>query len=102
MVLPFQWSLIDAFHYLPHFASRREAALGRPDPLPPTDLRGRVGDALTRIAARGGFLSLLFHPFLLDTDERRAAAREVLSDVRGLAEAGAIQCAPLREIAGWN
>lgn len=99
LLLPFQWGLIDAFHYLPHFAPRRLEALGAPDDLAPPALRARVGDALARAARRGEFLTLLFHPFLLDTDERRAAARAILSDVRARAEAGEIRCAPMRELA---
>jgi peptidoglycan/xylan/chitin deacetylase (PgdA/CDA1 family) len=101
VVLPFDWSLIDAFHYLPHFAPRRQAALGAPDPLSPASLRTRVSDALSGAAERSGFLALLFHPFLVDTEERLATVRAILDHVRALIEAGNARCAPMRDIAAW-
>ena len=52
-------------------------------------------DALERSE---GFLALLFHPFLADTDERVAVIRDVLGRVRELVDAGAVRCAPCREL----
>ena len=89
--LPFRWELLDAYHYLPHFAARR----GTEEPLPPARLRETVFEALDR---REGFLALLFHPFLADTDERVAVIRDVLGRVRELVDAGALRCAPCREL----
>jgi peptidoglycan/xylan/chitin deacetylase (PgdA/CDA1 family) len=91
--LPFRWPLLDAFHYLPHFAGRR----GSPDPLPPARLRETVLAALDETARDGGFLALLFHPFLADTDERVQVIRDVLAHVRALVDAGMLRCAPCRE-----
>lgn len=100
-ILPFRWTLIDAFHYLPHFAQRRRAALGAPDVLPPARLRVTLGDAL-RDAVRGGaFLATVFHPFLADADDRLEAMRAVLGDLRALVDERAVWCAPLRDIAAW-
>ena len=81
-VLPFRWPLIDAFHYLPHFAPLRERHLGTGEPQPPARLR----EALA--AAPGGIA--VFHPFLLAEDERFAVLREVL---------GGVRAGPLRELA---
>ncbi len=89
--LPFRWELLDAYHYLPHFADRR----GREEPLPPARLRETVFDALDR---GEGFLALLFHPFLADTDERVAVIRDVLGRVRELVDAGVVRCAPCRDL----
>ena len=47
-----------------------------------------------------GFLALLFHPFLADTEERTAVIRDVLARVRELVDAGAVRCAPCRELVG--
>jgi peptidoglycan/xylan/chitin deacetylase (PgdA/CDA1 family) len=94
--LPFRWELLDAFHYLPHFAGRR----GREAPLPPAALRSAVLGALEEVARDGGFLALLFHPFLCDTEERLAVVRDALARVRELVDAGALACAPCRELAG--
>ena len=89
--LPFRWELLDAYHYLPHFADRR----GTREPLPPERLRSTLLGALDR---REGFLALLFHPFLADTEERVAVIRDVLGRVRELVDAGAVRCAPCREL----
>ena len=98
-VLPFQWPLIDAFHYLPHFASRRRAAVGAPDVQSPASFRAHAEAALRDVTAQEGFLALLFHPFLTDTAERLAAMREILRGVRALADRGAVRPALMRDIA---
>ncbi len=98
-LLPFRWELIDAFHYLADFAGRREATLGAPDLLPPGVLRAGAIAALRAAVGDGGFLALLFHPFLADTAERLEAMSAVLAEVRGLIGAGAVRSAPMRELA---
>jgi len=85
-VLPFQWRLVDAFHYLPHFGGLRERYLGSPEPQPPSRLRSEIETAL----GGDGFVALLFHPFLLDVDARFAVLRDVLERVEAL---------PCREVA---
>jgi peptidoglycan/xylan/chitin deacetylase (PgdA/CDA1 family) len=85
-VLPFRWALIDAFHYLPHFASLR----GTDEVFPPSRLRASLETALDG----AGFVALLFHPFLLDSDERFAVLRWAVERVR----AGGLRCVPCREV----
>ena len=99
--LPFRWELLDAFHYLPHFAERRREALGTPDVRPPATLRATLARALQDAVAGGGFLALLFHPFLADTDERLEAMHAVLGELRARVDEGAVWCAPMRDIAAW-
>ena len=72
VVLPFRWELVDATYYLPHFASQR----GSPEPLPPEALREAIG------AAAGGVL--IFHPFLLQDEERFEVLRAVVARVDGV------------------
>jgi peptidoglycan/xylan/chitin deacetylase (PgdA/CDA1 family) len=55
-VIPFRWELVDAWYYLPTFD-------GPPEP---SAFRAAVMDALDG----GGQVTLIFHPFLLDSDER--------------------------------
>jgi peptidoglycan/xylan/chitin deacetylase (PgdA/CDA1 family) len=74
-VLPFRWTLTDALYYLPHFAELRERYLGTRAEQPPDRLRAAIA------AANDGLL--LFHPFLLDTDERFAVLRDALARARG-------------------
>jgi peptidoglycan/xylan/chitin deacetylase (PgdA/CDA1 family) len=98
-VLPFRWPLIDAFHYLPHFAGLRERFLGSGDVLTPSRLGAEVDAALDATVRDGGYLALLFHPFLAEPEERFAIVRGALARVRALAEEGALRCAPCRDVA---
>jgi peptidoglycan/xylan/chitin deacetylase (PgdA/CDA1 family) len=66
-VEPFRWRLTDALYYLPHFADLRERNLGARDPQRPSRLRAAIE------AAPGDVL--VFHPFLLDDDDRFAVLR---------------------------
>jgi peptidoglycan/xylan/chitin deacetylase (PgdA/CDA1 family) len=92
-VLPFRWELIDAYYYLPHFASLR-AQHGDPEaPMAPAVLRERALAALD--AHTDGHLVLLFHPFLL---EAAPDALSVVADV--LARAAEFRCLRMDEAAG--
>jgi peptidoglycan/xylan/chitin deacetylase (PgdA/CDA1 family) len=82
-VRPFRWPLVDALYYLPHFADLRERYLGTRDEQPPERLRAEIAAARDEV--------LVFHPFLLDDDERFAVLRDVVEDARAV---------PLRDVAG--
>jgi len=72
-ILPFRWELVDAWYYLPRFAG----------PQPPAALR----EAVLRALGAGGYVTLVFHPFLTEPTERFQVLREVLecvSDARPL------------------
>jgi peptidoglycan/xylan/chitin deacetylase (PgdA/CDA1 family) len=64
-VRPFRWPLVDAWYYMPKFDG----------PDDPSALRAEVLRAL----ADGGDVTLVFHPFLLDTDERFEVLLETLA-----------------------
>jgi peptidoglycan/xylan/chitin deacetylase (PgdA/CDA1 family) len=66
-VRPFRWPLVDALYYLPHFADLRERYLGTREAQPPERLRSAIATAGDEV--------LVFHPFLLDDDERFAVLR---------------------------
>ena len=68
-VVPFRWELVDAWYYLPTFAG----------PPQPSALRAAVMDALEG----SGPTTLIFHPFLLDTEERFQVLRDVSAAMRG-------------------
>jgi peptidoglycan/xylan/chitin deacetylase (PgdA/CDA1 family) len=70
-VVPFHWTLTDALYYLPHFADLRERHLGTRDEQPPDRLRAAIAAARNEI--------VIFHPFLLDDDDRFAVLRETLA-----------------------
>ena len=82
VLLPFRWELVDALYYLPHFASLR----GSPEPLPPERLREAIDGALEG----EGFVAPIFHPFLLEDEERFGVLRWAVERVRST---------PCREVA---
>ncbi len=85
-VLPFRWELIDAYFYLPHFASRR-AERGDPEaPMEPATLRERVLAALDGPCRRPPLADLPSVP-------ARGRARRA---VRGRRCTGARRCAAAR------
>jgi peptidoglycan/xylan/chitin deacetylase (PgdA/CDA1 family) len=67
-VRPFRWPLVDALYYLPHFADLRERYLGTRREQPPERLRSAIAAARDEV--------LVFHPFLLDDEERFAVLRD--------------------------
>jgi peptidoglycan/xylan/chitin deacetylase (PgdA/CDA1 family) len=68
-VVPFRWPLVDALYYLPHFAELRERYLGTRDEQPPERMRAAIAAARDEL--------VVFHPFLLEDDERFAVLRDV-------------------------
>jgi peptidoglycan/xylan/chitin deacetylase (PgdA/CDA1 family) len=101
VVLPFEWRLIDAYYYLPRFGGLREITTGSSDPLTPARFRETLGSALRGVVRDGGQLTLLFHPFLEEQDDRFEVMRATLEELRDLAEEELIWCAPYRDVAAW-
>jgi peptidoglycan/xylan/chitin deacetylase (PgdA/CDA1 family) len=100
-ILPFQWAMLDAYHYLPRFGPLRERDHGSADFLPPNRF-GETLDAGLRAAIEDGrHLSMVFHPFLADADERFDVMSAQLAAVRGLVDDGVLWCAPYRDVAAW-
>jgi peptidoglycan/xylan/chitin deacetylase (PgdA/CDA1 family) len=102
-VLPFRWPLVDAYAYLPQFASLRERHGDGPDPNPPEEMRAEMIAALHRHAATGGdgHLALIFHPFTaaFTGEPGWEALDEVLGEVARLSEAGTIGALRMDEAA---
>ena len=93
-ILPFEWRVLDAYHYLPRFGPLRERDHGSPDPLPPI----RFAETLEGALKTDGHVSLVFHPFLTEPEERFEVIREALAAVRERAD---LWCAPYRDLARW-
>ena len=90
-ILPFAWTLVDAYHYLPRFAERRRSA----EPRSPAELAANLDRAL----AAGRHSSVVFHPFLAEPEDRFAVMRRHLEAVRAMVDRGELWCAPYREVA---
>lgn len=101
VVLPFEWRLIDAYYYLPRFGGLRETNTGSSEPLSPIRFKEILSSALQGLARDGGHLTLLFHPFLEEQEDRFEVMRGALEELRDLAEDGLVWCAPYRDMVSW-
>jgi peptidoglycan/xylan/chitin deacetylase (PgdA/CDA1 family) len=100
-VLPFRWPLVDAYFYLPQFASLRERFGDGPDPRTPGEMREEMISALQRHSEGEGHLALLFHPFSVafTGDAGWEALESVLGETARLAEDGSITMMRMDEAA---
>jgi peptidoglycan/xylan/chitin deacetylase (PgdA/CDA1 family) len=65
-LLPFQWRHVDATCLLPPLAPVREQMTGSPDTLDPGAFLAFLEGELTPLAATGGYMTVVLHPFMLD------------------------------------
>jgi peptidoglycan/xylan/chitin deacetylase (PgdA/CDA1 family) len=101
VVLPFAWQVIDAYHYLPRFGGLRTSFEGSDEPLSPARFRKTLGSALRGIVRDRGHLTLIFHPFLEEQEDRFEIMRGALEELRVLVEDRTVWCAPHRDVASW-
>ena len=101
VVLPFEWRLIDAYFYLPRFGGLRETATGSSESLPLVRFRETLSSALQGVVRDGGHLTLVFHPFLEEQEDRFGIMRGALEAVRDLTQDGLLWCAPCRDVVSW-
>jgi Polysaccharide deacetylase len=123
-LLPFQWSLVDAWYHFPRAGGLRGRLVGDEEESVragrlPARARGAAFRAAVRLGAvRGagrlrtamlnqiealaredGHRALVFHPFLLGWRRTERALAEVLQRVSGLARSGALRVVPMAEVA---
>jgi hypothetical protein len=101
IVLPFEWRLIDAYYYLPRFSALRKSATGSSEPMSPSRFRETLSSALQGIVRDGRHLTLLFHPFLEEQEDRFEIMRGALEELRELAQDGSVWFAPCQDVASW-
>jgi peptidoglycan/xylan/chitin deacetylase (PgdA/CDA1 family) len=101
VVLPFAWRVLDAYHYLPRFGGLRESFEGSDEPLSPDRFRETLGSALRDEVREGEHLTLVFHPYLEEQEDRFEIMREALEELRVLVEDHTVWCAPHRDVASW-
>lgn len=103
VVLPFEWETVDAFWYMdtPKFVEIRRRLHGREqeDEVPgPEAFRRHLLARLEALKQDGGYVAILFHPFLQTSDERFAVLEEVLDKISSDED---IWVAPCNEVASW-
>ena len=101
VILPFEWRMIDAYYYLPRFGDLRKSDTGSGEPLTPSHFGKTIRATLENTVRDGGHLSLLFHPFLEDGEDRFEVMHGILEDLSALVGDGTLWCAPYRDVASW-
>jgi peptidoglycan/xylan/chitin deacetylase (PgdA/CDA1 family) len=97
-LLPFQWRHVDATCVLPPLAPVREQMTGSPDPLDPATLVAFLDRELTTLATKGGYMTIVLHPFMLDW-LGQARLSELLYRVAGGSDRDDLWIAPCAEVA---
>lgn len=100
VILPFEWRVIDAYHYLRRFSDLRKAETGSGEPSTPSHFGETIKATLESTVRDGGHTSLLFHPFLEEQRDRFEVMRTALETLRILGE-DEIWCAPYQDVASW-
>jgi peptidoglycan/xylan/chitin deacetylase (PgdA/CDA1 family) len=91
VILPFKWATVDAYFYMETFAGLRKMKGEYPEiPQSPQTLVQRYISEIDKAIESGGFLSVLFHPFLTDRPERVEAMESVLKYLARKRDDGAI------------
>lgn len=98
VVLPFEWRAVDAFWYMEKFAGIRKEHGEREEVHSPGEFRDWLMRKIDDVKAAGGFLSILFHPFLQTSEERFEVLEEVLARI---GEDEELWVAPCKEVAEW-
>ncbi|KAG9971381.1 carbohydrate esterase family 4 protein, partial [Aureobasidium melanogenum] len=80
-MVPFQWESIDAYFYMASTAALRKGKGDTEEPLSPQVLKDRLFKRIDEVVAEGGYLALLFHPFLQTEDEKLKVMEEVLEHI---------------------
>jgi peptidoglycan/xylan/chitin deacetylase (PgdA/CDA1 family) len=96
--LPFRWTAIDAYYFFDAFGPLRRAFGDGEPTLAPERLVAGVRQALDDVLTAGGYLSLLFHPFLEADPAHFAAMADVVAQVGAHPD---IWCAPCADHAEW-
>lgn len=98
VVLPFEWETVDAFWYMDKFSGIR-AEHGRPEEAPGSAaFREYLLAKLDELKRDGGYISILFHPFLQTSEEKLDVLEEVLQKISSDKD---LWVAPCNEVAAW-
>lgn len=98
VVLPFEWETVDAFWYMEKFAGIRKKHGVQEEPLAPDVFKAYLFNKFEEVVKEGGYISILFHPFLTTSEEKFKVLEEVLQRLR---EDPNIWVAPCNEVAKW-
>lgn len=99
--LPFRWATVDAYYYMETFSKLREIKGEPEEPQTVQRLTERVTSEIDDAIARGGYLSVLFHPFLNNSPERLQAFEAIVSYLASKRDEGTIWLAKCEDVQKW-
>jgi len=98
-IAPFQWESIDAYFYMEYTAPLRRKNGDPVEIQSPEFLKERMIKRVDEVVKEGGYLALLFHPFLQTDEDKMEAMAEVLKHVAIKREEAWL--APCKDVADW-
>jgi hypothetical protein len=101
VILPFRWATVDAYYYMETFSKLRRIKGDAEEPQSEESLTQKVIGQIDGAIERGGYLSVLFHPFLNNSPERLKAFEAVVSYLAQKRDEGKIWLARCRDVQVW-
>lgn len=98
VVLPFDWRAVDAFYYMEKFDSIRTSHGEQAGVMSPHAFEEYLLTAIQETVESGGYMSILFHPFLQTSEEKLAVMDRILAR---LASDSSVWCARCKDVAVW-
>lgn len=98
VVLPFHWRAVDALYLYDGFDHLRAKYGEKESVFSPQELQEALFNEIDAAVQAGGFIDILFHPFLHTSDVYWSVIEEVVKRVKSSPE---IWCAPPNEVAQW-
>lgn len=101
VILPFRWETVDAFYYMETFSKLR-LIKGQPEePQSEQSLTEQMVAQIDDTIVRGGYLSVLFHPFLNYSPDRLQAFEVVVAYLAQKRNKGTIWLARCQDVQAW-
>ena len=97
-ILPFQWGVVDGYHYLEELTELRRSQGDRSEVASPAECGSALRDALRSVIDGGRYTALTFHPFLTLDPAAHRVARDVIAEI---ASDDDVWCAPCSQVAAW-
>jgi hypothetical protein len=101
VILPFRWATVDAYYYMETFSKLRKIKGDAEEPQTEESLTQKVIAQIDGAIERGGYLSVLFHPFLNNSPARLKAFEAVVSYLARKRDEGAIWLARCWDVQAW-
>lgn len=101
-VLPFRWRGVDAYYYMDAFSGLRKSKGELPEAAQSPDvLVEKYIAQIDEQIEKGGYLALLFHPFLNNKPERMEAMETVMKHLAKRRDEGKVWLAPCKDVEVW-